>query len=47
MYNVDGPNISPSEIVDITPGEGQIPVPFTLVPNWEALAFPKDQSLGR
>ena len=47
MYNVDGQNISPSEIVDITPEEGQIPVSFTLVPYWEALAFPKDYSLGR
>ena len=42
MYNVDGQNISPSEIVDITPEEGQIPVSFTLVPNWEALVFPKN-----
>ena len=47
MYNVDGPNISPSETVDITPEEGQIPVSFNLVPNWEALVFPKDYSLGR
>ena len=42
MYNVDGPNISPNEIVNITPGKGQIPVSFTSEPNWEALAFPKD-----
>ena len=28
MYNVDGPNISPNEIVNIAPGEGQIPVSF-------------------
>ena len=42
MYNVDGPNISPSEIVNIVPREGQIPVSFTSKPNWEALAFPKD-----
>ena len=26
MYNGNGPNISPSEIVSIAPGEGQIPV---------------------
>ena len=39
MYNVDGPNISPNEIVNIAPGEGQIPVCFTSKPNWEALAF--------
>ena len=38
---------SPNEIVNITPGEGQIPVSFTLEPNWEALAFPKDYSTGR
>lgn len=37
MFNIDGPNISPIEI-----GEGQVPVSFTLEPNWEALAFCKD-----
>ena len=47
MYNIDGPNISASEIVNIAPGEGQIPVSFTSEPNWEALAFPKDYSTGR
>ena len=47
MYNVDGPNISPNEIVNVAPGEGQIPVSFTLEPNWEALEFPKDYSTGR
>ena len=38
MYNIDGPNLSASEIVNIAPGEGQIPVSFTSKPNWEALA---------
>ena len=47
MYNVDGPNICPSEIVNIAPGEGQIPISFTPEPNWEALAFPKDYSTVR
>ena len=47
MYDVDGPHISPSEIVNIAPGEGQIFVSFTSEPNWEALAFPKDYSTGR
>ena len=47
MYNVDGPNISPSKVVNIAPGEGKIPVSFTLEPNMEALAFPKDYSTGR
>ena len=47
MYNVDGPNISPSEIVIIVPGEGQITVSFILASNWEAPAFPKDYFIGR
>ena len=47
MDNVDEPNISPNEIVNIAPGEGQIPVSFTSEPNWGALAFPKDYSTGR
>ena len=41
MHNIDGSNISPSEIVNIAPGEGQIPVSFTSEPDWEALSFPK------
>ena len=39
LHNVDGPNISTDEIVNIAPGEGLIPVSFTSEPNWEALAF--------
>ena len=29
---------SPSEIINIAPGEGQIPVSFTSKLNWEVLA---------
>ena len=47
MYNVDRPDISPNEIVNIAPGESQIPVSFTSEPSWEALAFPKDYSTRR
>ena len=47
MHNIDGPNISSSEIVNIAPGEGQMPVYFTLEPNSQALAFPKDYSTER
>ena len=46
MHNIDGPNISSSEIVNIAPGEGQIPVSFASELNWEALAFPKEYSIG-
>ena len=35
------------EAVNIAPGEGQIPVSFTSEPNWEALAFLKDYSIGK
>ena len=49
MYNVDEPNISANEIVNIAPEKGQISwsVSFTSEPNWEAHAFPKDYSTGR
>ena len=43
IYNVDGPNISPSEIVNIA----KFLVSFISEPNWEALAFPKDCSTGK
>ena len=46
MY-INGPNISPSEFVKMTPGEGEIPVSFTLEPNWKAPALPKDYCTGR
>ena len=46
-YNADGRNISLSEIVNVSMGEDQISVSFTLEPNWEAIAFPKDYSIGR
>ena len=39
LFYVDGSNISSSEIINVASGEGQIPVYFTLEPNWEALAF--------
>ena len=42
IYIADGPNISPIEIVNIAPSEGQISVSFTSEPNWEALAFLKN-----
>ena len=52
MYNVlcimyNGSNTSPSEITNIAPGEGQIPVSFILEPNWDARAFPRDYCTGR
>ena len=44
MHNVDGPNISASELVNIDHMEGQLPIPFTSEPDWEALAFVKNIS---
>ena len=35
IYNVDGPSISNSYIINITPGEGQILVSFTSKSNWK------------
>ena len=45
MHNIDRPNKFSSEIVNIAPVEGQIPVSFTSEPNCEALAFPKEYIL--
>lgn len=46
IYNIDGTNMSLSEVVNIAPKEGQILVSFTLQLNWEALAFREDFSTG-
>ena len=46
-YNVYGPNIYPSKTVNITPGQGLVPVYFTSKPDWEALVFAKNYSIGR
>ena len=45
MHNIDRPNKFSSEIVNIAPVEGQIPVSFTSEPNCEALAFPKEYTI--
>ena len=37
MHNTDRPNRSPSEIGNMAPGEGQIPISFTSESNWKAL----------
>ena len=47
VYNVDGSNISPSEIINIAPGEGQIPVSFTSKLSWEVLAQEETTSIRK
>ena len=42
LQNIDGPELSVDDAVNIAPAEGQIPVSFTSGLNWEALAFPKE-----
>ena len=46
MYDKEGPNVSAEELINIAPGEGNIPVSFTSEPNWEALCFVKEYALG-
>ena len=46
MHNIDGPNISAGDIVNIAPGENQIPVSCTSEPDWEGLSFVKNYSTG-
>ena len=45
MHNLDGPNIYPSQIVNIALAEGQIPVSHTNEPDCEAIASPKEFSI--
>ena len=47
MDNVDGLIIDPSQIVIIAPAEGQISISHTNEPDCEALAFPKEFSIGQ
>ena len=46
MYNVDGPNISPSEIVNIAPWRSSNSCFFYFGTTLEALSFPKGYSTG-
>ena len=46
LHNIDGPSILPEQVVNIAPGEGQIPVSHYTEENWEPLAFPKEYSHG-
>ena len=47
LHNIEGPSVFTAQVLNIAPGEGQIPVSFTTESNWEALAFPKDFPYGR
>ena len=42
LHNIEGPSLSPAQVLSIAPREGQIPASVTTDPNWEALAFRKD-----
>ena len=42
LHNIEGLSVSPAQVLNIAPDEGQISFSYTTEPNWEALAFPKD-----
>ena len=42
MHEKEGPSISVNQIVNVAPGEGQIPVSFSSEPDWEALCYIKE-----
>lgn len=46
LHDINGTNVRPGEVLNIAPGENQIPVSFTQEPDWEALAFVKEFPLG-
>jgi hypothetical protein len=41
MHPTHGPDMTTNQILNIAPGEGQIPVSTYTEPAWEAMAFPK------
>ena len=47
LHNIDEPEITSEQVVNIAPGEGRIPVSTYSEPNWEALAFVKQYSEGK
>lgn len=47
MYNLDGPNMDPSQIINIASTDRQILVSCTSEPDFEALDFPKGFSTER
>ena len=47
LNNIEGPSASPAQVLNIAPGEAQIPVSFATERNCEALAFPKNFPYGR
>ena len=42
LQNIDSPDISVDDVVNIAPAEGRLLVSFTSEPNWKALAFLKE-----
>ena len=47
LHDIHGPEVSMEKIIEVAPGEGQIPVNATVEPDYEALAFPKLFPRGR
>ena len=47
LHNIEGPSVFTAQVLNIAPGEGQIPVSFTTESNREASAFPKGFPYGR
>ena len=47
LHNIEGPSVSRAQVLNIAPGEAQIPVSFATERNCEALAFPKNCPYGK
>ena len=47
LHNVNGSTVNQGDVLNIAPGEGQIPVSFTQEPDWEPLAFVKEFPYGK
>ena len=47
FHNTHGPEVTSEKIIEVAPGEGQIPISIYKEKNWEAMAFVKQYSEGK
>ena len=47
LHEIDGPSVLQNQIINIAPGEGNIPVSFSSEPSWEAFFFQRNTHLAK
>ena len=47
LHEVDRSIVSQNQVINISPGKGNIPLSFSSEPRWGALVYPKDYATGK